>query len=64
MFKLKSSNSTEIEINTNYSNHLGYIRGIAEALPIKNEICNIVISITAVHNFTNIAQGIDEIRSC
>jgi len=42
--------------------HLGYICGIAEALPIKEKVCNIVISITAVHNFNDISKGIQEIQ--
>jgi len=42
--------------------HLGYIRGIAEALPIKEKVCDIVISITAVHNFNDISKGIQEIQ--
>lgn len=42
--------------------HLGYICGLAEALPIKEKVCNIVISITAVHNFNDISKGIQEIQ--
>jgi ubiquinone/menaquinone biosynthesis C-methylase UbiE len=48
--------------NNDYSNHLGYIRGVAEAIPIKNNICNLVISITAVHNFDDIELSISEMK--
>jgi ubiquinone/menaquinone biosynthesis C-methylase UbiE len=42
--------------------HLGYILGVAEALPIKTKSCTIVISVTAVHNFRNINKGLQEIN--
>lgn len=44
------------------SKNLGYIRGIAEALPIKSKKCSIVISVTAVHNFEDIDRGILELK--
>lgn len=49
-------------INSGSEMHLGYLQGIAEAMPIKNKACYIVISITAVHNFFELRQGILEIR--
>lgn len=56
------NSSYNFSTNNDYSNHLGYIRGVAEALPIKNKICNVVISITAVHNFDDIELCISEMK--
>lgn len=38
------------------------INGIAENLPFKDKTFDIVISITAVHNFNDIEKGLDEIK--
>ncbi len=56
-----SKNKDQKQIPLNNFNHLGYICGIAEALPIKDNSCNIVVSVTAVHNFNDINQGLSEL---
>ena len=73
MDSLNSANQTRLEKTgvTNFQfeptitesiNHLGYICGIAEALPFKTDCCKISISITAVHNFSDIEMGLKEIK--
>ncbi|WP_455392438.1 class I SAM-dependent methyltransferase [[Eubacterium] cellulosolvens] len=42
--------------------HLGFIRGIAEALPIKSKSCDIVVAVTSVHNFNDVFLGIAELQ--
>ena len=58
------SSSSEVPVFTSEPTlpHLGYIRGHAEALPIKDKTCTIVVSLTVVHNFFSIKTGIEEIR--
>jgi ubiquinone/menaquinone biosynthesis C-methylase UbiE len=56
-----SRQCTISSINERKSRHLGYIQGMAEALPIKSKVCNIAISITVVHNFNDILRGITEL---
>ncbi len=43
------------------SNHLGYVQGIAESLPFKNKICNISVSVTALHNYKDINMALNEL---
>ncbi len=69
MRKSKDDNNNDKDLrNTfqypeqDYSNHQGYIRGLAEAVPIKDNGCNIVLSVTAVHNFSDIRSGIHELH--
>lgn len=55
-------NDDNSKVPTDYSDHLGYIQGIAEALPFKDNSCDIVLSITAIHNFDNIKKALKEIH--
>jgi ubiquinone/menaquinone biosynthesis C-methylase UbiE len=43
------------------SEALGFIHGIAEEIPVKNNACTIVVSVTAMHNFKDIIKGLDEL---
>jgi ubiquinone/menaquinone biosynthesis C-methylase UbiE len=60
----KRSNNKLIKKDSNnqpFQDHLGYILGIAEHLPIKNKSVDISISVTSIHNFNNIQQGLKEL---
>tara|TARA_Y100000034_G_scaffold61729_2_gene74944 strand:- start:4305 stop:4796 length:492 start_codon:yes stop_codon:yes gene_type:complete len=39
-----------------------FVKGVGEKLPFKDKSFDIVISITAVHNFNNIKKGLQEIK--
>jgi ubiquinone/menaquinone biosynthesis C-methylase UbiE len=58
----QSSNTASSSHQNTNANHLGYIRGIAELLPVRNKACDIVFCITSVHNFKDITEGISELR--
>lgn len=39
-----------------------HVQGYAESLPFKDAQFDIVVSLTAIHNFTDIQKGLEEIR--
>ena len=52
----------EINHTDDKCKQLGYIQGIAEKLPIKSNSCDIVITITSIHNFFDVEQSLKEIK--
>jgi ubiquinone/menaquinone biosynthesis C-methylase UbiE len=45
-----------------FQDHLGYIQGIAEQLPIIDKSVDVTISVTSIHNFTNLQNSLKELN--
>jgi len=60
LLQQKNTNKTSIIINNKKA--INKIQATAENIPFKSNIFDKVISVTSIHNFNNIKQGIKEIK--
>lgn len=59
---LQQKNANKDSITINNKNTINKIQAIAENIPFKSNVFDKVISVTSIHNFNNIKQGIKEIK--